>query len=114
MHLFTMRNTSVCQNRNHYWERVVSVENTKKAVNEIPGITHPWPHPCWKSCAHRVAGMAASVGVYGAGCSPGLIHQLLKHKESPPWWCSHAMGRTGGSLLAKVLQERLYGLQGQA
>lgn len=91
-------------------------EHWKKAVNEIPVTLCPQPHP-WLDILCTEGSRAAPVGVDGAGCSPGLIHQLLKPREPPPWWCSHAMGKKGGSLLAKVQQGRLcgwYGFQCQA
>lgn len=83
-------------------------EPWKKAVNAIPGTPCPQPH-AWRDILCTQSSRAALVGVDGAGCSPGLIHQLLKPGEPPPWWCSHAMGKRGGSLLAKMQQERLCG-----
>lgn len=107
-----MRNTSVCQKKKSLLgTHGLCGEHWKKAVNEIPVTPHPWPHP-WLDILFTQGGRAAPVGVDGAGCSPGLIHQLLKPREPSPWWCSHAMGKRGGSLLAKVQQGRLYGQYG--
>lgn len=82
-------------------------EHWKKAVNEKTVMPCPQPHP-WLDILCTQGGRAAPVGMDGAGCSPGLIHQML----NPPWRCSPAMGKRGGSLLAKMQQERLYGQYG--
>lgn len=81
-------------------------EHWEKAVNEIPLTPCSQPHS-WLDILCTQGGRAAPAGVNGAGCSPALIHQRLKPRETPPWWCSHAMGKRGGSWQAKVQQGRL-------